>query len=529
MASITAKYLENDARAFFDSHPSDVQDQQRAVLRAARALDPATAEALTRQNARYLPSPARDAHLQALAEGAAAVVTGQQVGLFLGPLYTLYKAASAIQVAKSLSTLTGKPVVPVFWLQSEDHDLPEISRSVSPRLHGGVLDLRLPASSTDRVSVAHLTFAEELDHQLESLEDELSQLANGQEHLELIRRHYRVGAGWVEAFAGVLAELFADEGLVLVDPRDPRLARQAAPLHRRALEEASTISQALRKRVDALEEAGFSAAVHVRPDAPLSFFHPDGARGPRYRLEATESGFREIGGGGVHSLPKLLETLANEPLRFSTSALLRPIVQDTLLPTAAYVGGPGEIAYFAQLAPLYEHFGMPMPLLVPRARLRIVEPRTRRLLERLQVSPDDAARSEDELLALCATGEPNLPAPEEISARLLASFEQSFRETDASLRPSLPTLGRALDKTRATVEFAVSKLAANYAKARLRHDAGRTADVRRLQTLLHPENGPQERCFGFSYYAAKWGDRALVEAVLDAVVPFDPALKDLEP
>lgn len=529
MASITEKYLRNDARAFFDSHPSKTEDQQRAVLRAARSLDPVVADALVRQNARYHPSPARDAHIRSLAEGAAAVVTGQQVGLFLGPLYTLYKAASAIQVAKSLSQLTGKPVVPVFWLQSEDHDLPEIARSVVPRIHGGALDLRLPASPDDRVSVAHRTLPDELDQHLDALHDELSTLANGPEHLELIRRHYRVGATWVDAFAGVLAELFADEGLVLIDPRDPRLAPMAASIHRRAIEDAAELSRVLSERVTQLESAGFSASVYVRPDAPLSFFHPDGPEGPRYRLEATDDGYREIGGVGNHTQDSLLKTLEDEPLRFSTSALLRPILQDTLLPTAAYVGGPGEIAYFAQLAPLYEAFGLPMPLVVARARLRIIEPRSRRLLERLQVSADDTALSEDALLALCANGDATLPSPEEISAKLFASFDRVFEEIDAELRPELPALARPLDKTRATVEFAVSKLTTNYAKARLRQDTGRTADVRRLQALLQPENGPQERCHGFSYYAAKWGDRSLVEAVLGAVVPFDPALKDLEP
>lgn len=529
MASITEKYLNNDARAFFDTHPSSTEDQRRAVLRAARSLDPVVADVLVRQNARYVASPTRDAHIEALGQGAAAVVTGQQVGLFLGPLYTLYKAASAIQVAKSLSELTGKPVVPVFWLQSEDHDLPEIARSVVPRVHGGALDLSLPASPEDRVSVTHRTLPNELEQLLESLQDELSTLANGPEHLELIRRHYRVGATWVDAFAGVLAELFSDEGLVLINPRDPQLAPLAASVHRRAIKDAPELSRVLSERVSKLESAGFSASVYVRPDAPLSFFHPDGPAGPRYRLEATEGGYREIGGGGHHTRADLLKTLEDEPLLFSTSALLRPILQDTLLPTAAYVGGPGEIAYFAQLAPLYEAFGLPMPLVVPRARLRIIEPRSRRLLERLQVSPDDTARSEDDLLARCTDDGATLPSSEEISARLLGSFERAFRDIESELRPDLPTLGRPLDKTRATVEFAVSKLATNYAKTRLRQDAGRTSDVRRLQALLHPENGPQERCHGFSYYAAKWGDRALVEAVLDAVVPFDPALKDLEP
>src|SRR5439155_1167303 len=214
----------------------------------------------------------------------AAVVTGQQVGLFLGPLYTIYKAATAVVVARVLAAETGSPVVPVFWLQTEDHDLVEIASCSVPGV-GACETIAAPIAAENRISIAHHRLPAEIAGCLDQLEDALGDGSLAQAHLERLRRHYRPGVPWSAAFAGVLAALLA--------------------------------------------------------------------------------------------------ALRDEPRRFSTSALLRPIVQDTLLPTVAYVGGPSEVAYFAQLGPLYRAFDRTPPLVVPRARFRITDGRTRRLLDRL--------------------------------------------------------------------------------------------------------------------------------------------------
>ena len=300
------------------------------------------------------------------------------------------------------------------------------------------------------------------------------------EHLARLRRHYRPGAPWAEAFAGVLGELFAPEGLVLIDPREPALAQAVAPVHARALAEAAPIAAALIANDAELARAGFAIAVHVRPGAPLSFFHPEGPHGPRVRLEpAAGDGdrFVECGRTAVHGRAELAAALAADPLRFSTSALLRPIAQDTLLPTAAYVGGPGEVAYFAQLPPLYRAFGRPLPPIVPRARFRIVDERARRLLDRLGLSADDAARPEAELLArLRAADPPGAPGATtgaEVTARLLAPFVTAHGELAAQLAGAGPDLARALARTRGSVERAIGRLAGRVERAALYRDAAR--------------------------------------------------------
>jgi len=501
----------------------------RAVARARRPLAPEVHRVLVAQNARLAPSPARDANLETLRRGAAAVVTGQQVGLFLGPLYTLYKAASAVVLARALAERTGEPVVPVFWLQTEDHDLPEIA-SVTVPCRAGVATLAVPVDPANRIAIAHCGLPAEIDGCLDALAEALAdghaRTSHADEHLARLRRHYRPGAAWADAFAGVLAELFAPEGLVMIDPREPALARKVAPVHARALADAAPIAAALLANDAALAAEGFATAVHVRPGAPLSFYHPAGALGPRVRLEpaAGGGGFAECGGGAVHAPGELAAALAADPLRFSTSALLRPIVQDTLLPTAAYVGGPAEVAYFAQLAPLYRAFDRAPPLVVPRARFRIVDERPRRLLDRLGLTVADAERPEAELLARLRG--PGLGAAE-VGARLLAPFLAAHGELATALAGTDPAIAKALARTRGSVERAIGKLAGKVERAALYRDAALVDAVRRLRGLLVPDGAPQERKHGLAGFASRAGDRTIVERVLAAIDPFDPSLREL--
>lgn len=526
MSDIFAAYLAGEAREIYADHFADAEQRGRAVARAARPLAPAVAAVLARQNAKLAPSSAREENLAALRAGAPAVVTGQQVGLFLGPLFTFYKAASAVAAARALSRELERAVVPLFWLQTEDHDLLEIAECHVPCAGGPPLSLRLPASPADRVSIAHLRLPAGVDECRARLRAEIDNLPHAESHLACIGRHYRAGGGWAEAFAGVLAEMFAADGLVLLDARDAELGALAAPIHRRAIEEAAPIANAMLARRRWLEAAGYAPPVHVRAGAPLSFFHPRGSDGPRYRLEPVEGGFAEVGGDGVHSPRELLSTLEREPLCFSTSALLRPILQDSLLPTAMYVGGPAEVAYFAQLAPLYEAYGMTMPMILPRARLGVVEGKTRRTLARLGLEPADASRPEEELLARAAAGGDERLA---LETSLLGAFEAALAPLRAPIEAAGPGLGAAIEKTHAAVATAVSRLAAKYDKARLHRDAELVAEVRRLKDLLYPRDVPQERFYGISYFAARYGERAFLDEVLATIEPFDPRPRFLFP
>ena len=532
-ASVFSAYVAGDAKAFFASHFADHAARARATVRAVRPLTAQTLAALRAQNARLAPSAARDAHLDALQAGAAAVVTGQQVGLFLGPLYTLYKAASAIAISRALARETGKPVVPVFWLQTEDHDLPEVASCTLPRDGQSALKLEVPAAQDARISLAHCVLPAEVEQSTTALRAELERLPHAREHLERIERAYRPGAKWGDAFAQVIAELFAPEGLVVIDPRDPALAELTAAVHAQALQKAEPIANALTACCTALRAAGFEPQVHVRPGAPLSFFHASGAHGARSRLTPCERGYRRVAATEdvEHTVSELLEALARDPLSFSTSALLRPIVQDTLLPTAAYVGGPGEIAYFAQLAPLYAAFDMAMPLVVPRARFRVIEEKTQRVLDRLQLTLDDATRDAAGLAAAHASRNAAF-SPEQLEQTLHTRFDEALESALGQTGPLREQLRSAHEKTKAAVHAAASKLAEKHRSALAHQNDAVLRDIERVKQALQPSGEPQERVYGFSYYAARYGERPFIERVLQSLEtsdPFDPSLRDLRP
>ncbi|WP_193364466.1 bacillithiol biosynthesis cysteine-adding enzyme BshC [Corallococcus macrosporus] len=539
-SSFSTAWLRGDApaRSFLSDDYRHREGRARAVAAAAsRTVSPALLDVLGAQNARLGPSPARERNLALLAQpGTVAVVTGQQMGLFLGPLYTLYKAASAIVTARALQEETGRPCVPVFWLQTEDHDLPEIDHCVIPRPGGGPcrLALELPDAATSRAPIAHRHLGPSVLPALAALRAELEAEPHAAQFLSLLERAYRPEATLAGAFTDVLSSLFAEEGLLFLDPRDARLAPLAAPVHRFALQEAGPLSSALAARAEALTRAGYTVQVHIRPGSPLSFFSPDALDGPRYRLDPAQAGAWSLVGhpdNGTLSQDALQAALEHEPLRFTTSALLRPLLQDTWLPTAAYVGGPGELAYFAQLAPLYAHAGRPMPLAIPRARFRVLDDRTRRWLGKLELRPDDVGVPRDTLLTRLATrAAPGaLETPEALEARLFGAFSAELERVAGPVTALDANLQDAVRRTQGTVRVAVSRLTGRYRRALARRDATAAEQVDRLRTFLFPEDAPQERVLGLPYFACRVGARAFTQQVLDACVPFSGDSKDLTP
>ncbi|HVP68388.1 MAG TPA: bacillithiol biosynthesis cysteine-adding enzyme BshC [Anaeromyxobacteraceae bacterium] len=521
---------ETAAGDLLPSWPFDEAAWDDAARRAGRRrASPELLAELGRQSAALPPSPARERNVLALgAQGASAVVTGQQVGLFLGPLYTLHKAATAVARARDLAARTGRPCVPIFWLQTEDHDFDEVAHAevLAP---AGRRTLGLPpeAAAERRVSLAHRRLPPEADSLVAALADLLEPLPHGAEVAALVSRHYRAGRSPGAAFAGVLAELFAEEGLVVLDPRTEAVARLAAPVVRRSVEEAAAIGEALVARGRELRARGFAEQVPARPDASLAFFHPRGPAGPRYRLSRTAEGFETPEGPVASSA--VLERLERDPLSFSSSALLRPLVQDALLPTAAYVGGPAEIAYFAQLPPLYDLFGLEMPLVAPRARLRILEAPVRRELSRLELAPADVDRPREELVRRIAPRLDGLPPPEALRASMLGPIERELDRVAPVAARLDAGLERALRRTRRHVAKGVDRFLARLDRAALQADALAAARLERVLEALRPSGQPQERVYAFPPFAARAGPRVFVRALVEAAAPLGAGVRDVTP
>jgi bacillithiol biosynthesis cysteine-adding enzyme BshC len=508
--------------------PTEEGAWAEAARRASRrSLAPGLLAELRRQSAALPPSPARERNLDALSRpGATVVVTGQQVGLFLGPLYTLHKAATIVSRSRMVERLTGLPCVPVFWLQTEDHDWTEIA-CAEVLVQSGRRVLSLPPESPEaaRVSLSHRVLPPGVEGLVSTLADLLEPLPHAAEVAGLLARHYRAGASPGAAFAGVLAELFAREGLVLLDPRTPAVSRLAAPVLRRAVVEQAEIGELLTARAGELSARRFSEQVHTRRGTSLAFFHPRGPGAPRYRLVRDGTGFSTP--EGPIARDALLARLDEDPLWFSTSALLRPLVQDTLLPTAAYVGGPAECTYFAQLPPLYAHLGLELPMIAPRARLRLLVPKARRELERLGLRTTDIDRPREDLLRELVARPPGLPPGAALRERLLGSLERELSTLAPTLVGLDPLLERKVRKTLDHAGFAVGKLVGGVEQALARKDDVTVNRLDRLLEALRPSGKPQERVYSFPALAARAGCRALVDAVVEAAGPLSPAVRDV--
>jgi bacillithiol biosynthesis cysteine-adding enzyme BshC len=530
---------EPSARAFL---PRDFRDgaARLAAARdaAGRRVSPAVLEVLREQQAALPASAARDANLKALARGeTAVVVTGQQVGLFLGPLYSLYKAASAIAVARALTAESGVRCVPLFWLQTEDHDYAEIASCHVQGADGAPVTLSLPPepAAEARVSIAHRRLGPEVSSLVDRLAEALGEGPAAAEVVAIVRAHYQPGRPLAAAFAGVLATIFAEDGLLIFDPREARVAAAAAPLYRRALDEAGAVEAALHARGEALAAAGFGQQIPVREGCALLFFHEGDARGPRYRLKRARDRWELAGLANTVEDAEIRRALGAEPLRFSTSAQLRPLVQDTLLPTAAYVGGPAEVSYFAQLGPVYDHLRVPQPLVVPRARFRVVDAPTRRRLDALGLAAADAERPRGELVARLAASRSGAtsagqPTPDALRARA-AGIAPAVDEIARALLAVDGGASRAVTRSRGSIDHALGRLLARYEHALAARDATALARLDKVVAALAPEGVPQERVYAWPSLAARLGGAALRRLVLDrlAADAFPVAVQELTP
>jgi len=362
------------------------------VQRATRADRRRVIEALRRQQEQLNAGPQSMAALAALASpDALAIVTGQQAGLFGGPLYTLYKALTTCKLARYWSGRLGKPVVPVFYVVSEDHDFIEVQGA--GYLEGGQhykKAIYSPAGLGERAPVGSVTLDIGIEAVLQELAASVTDSGFKAEIIALLASCYREGAGFASAFTGWYARLLGELGMVFLDPADPELKRLAAPLFRGELEEQVTVER-MEIVNEELQASGYHIQLPVHPLRPGLFLLRDG----RHSLERAEGGYRNLHTGEILTIDELLAA----PEQLSPKAALRPLFEDYLLPTLAYVGGPGEIAYWAQLKGVYAGFGLPMPLVVPRAGFTLVEGRSRRTLERFGIDALEMVRQPEAILA----------------------------------------------------------------------------------------------------------------------------------
>jgi len=515
-AKLFTAFLDDFSRvSSYYAHPptaAGIDAAARAVKMDAGARKHVV-EILREQNERFAPlqklDPATARNLERLSGGAVAVVTGQQVGLFSGPAYTFYKALSAIRVAEE-ATRRGIDAVPVFWLATEDHDIAEVNHTYW-NTRNGLMRYELPANDSGR-RVGEIVLGAEVEPLVSTAVATLEG-PFAEQVAAALHESYKPGDTYGSAFGKLMARIFAGRGLILLDQIDPRFHRLAAGHFESAVRRSSQIRDALLARSKELEHAGFHSQVKVTRETTLLFWSITDRREP---IRSKNGGF--MVGDAEFSEQDLLVEIERQPGAFSPSALLRPAIQDSLLPTAAYIGGPAEVAYLAQSQVVYQALGVNMPAVLPRASFTVIEQPIARFLGQYDLGLRDL-----------------LAGPQHLRARmeqksLPEALSTKFEETESSLREMLKvyeeplanldsTLLEALRASERKILHQVEQLKGKVARAENFRSGVIDRHERILLDSLHPESRLQERTHCALPLLASCGPELLDELLSRASAP----------
>jgi bacillithiol biosynthesis cysteine-adding enzyme BshC len=463
----------------------DYPDERRAALVAA----------LRAQNG---DSPS----LQKLAQpGTVAVITGQQVGLFSGPAYTIYKAMAAARMAQQL-TDRGLPAVPVFWLATEDHDFAEINHAWVFGAAGEPAAVRVAAPSDLAGKTPPVGGIPIAQPPLDELRAALAGLPFTEEVMAIVEAAYLPGATLGQGFRALLKTLLVKLDLIYLDPLDPAIRTIGAPFIAKALAAAPELKTQLIARNRELADAGYHAQVHLDAKTSLFFLLEKGERAALRRKDSEYA------------------SLADRADQVSPNALLRPVWQDYLLPTVAYVGGPGELAYLAQSEVVYQELLGRMPVVMSRSGFTVLDARSQKLLHRYHLHVPQVMTHQDALQERIA----HTLIPESLSQSLASATADITRIMDqvtAKLDAFDPTLAKATGKSRAKVLYQLEKIGKKTARETLRRDARATSDAHHLASMLYPHRHPQERFYSILPFLAQHG-LDLIDQLYNAVEPMCP-------
>ncbi|HJU92660.1 MAG TPA: bacillithiol biosynthesis cysteine-adding enzyme BshC [Pyrinomonadaceae bacterium] len=448
-------------------------------------------------------------------EDCIAIVSGQQAGLFTGPLYTVYKAISAVKLAGCLRQRNTK-AVPVFWIAAEDHDFAEVAKA---EIIGRDCQLKHVEVSTDLhregKPVGHVT----LDHSINLVVDQLFECLLPKSEFAadmkaLVKNAWQPGRGYVESFATMMTSLLGHYGLIFLDPLDPELKRLAAPLYSEAARRAPEIATAIEQRSRDLESAGYHAQVLATANSFPLFLHDD--EGKRHAMVRVENGkYRAKDIDEEHTADELAAMALQMPERFSPNVTLRAVVQDYLLPTIAYHGGAAEIAYFAQTTEVYRVLERPATPILPRSSMTMIERHTGRVMEKYGLSLTDFFEGLEPVMKRVV--EEHLSAD---TAKLFANAEENMNRELDRLRHELesvdPTLASALDTGRKKINYQLDGLRTRFVRAQMNRDEAAHRQLQRAFDQLYPNKDLQERHINITSLLARHGTY-VIEWIYNAI------------
>ena len=440
------------------------------------------------------------------------IITGQQAGLFTGPLYTIFKALTAIKLANELRTRNVN-AIPVFWIAAEDHDFAEVNHTRLVNREGQLMTITYTACSpTEGKPVGAVTLREGITENIDELIAALPESEFTPQLIADLRESYQPGTGFADAFGKMMMKLFGKFGVVLINPLDDRLKHIGGTIYAQAMQRAPEFADALVKQSAALEAAGYHAQVYTSNESVPLFMMDEGRR---TAMVQRDGHFYLKGREKRFPREELLDTVQRCPNCFSPNVTLRPIVQDFLLPTAIYIGGPAEIAYFAQLRAGYKLLGRIDPLVLSRASFTLLEKRHAKTLSKNGLQFSDLFAGLNEVMT--KIGEQSLD--KETAATFDETeqvFEAQLEKLQATLQKVDPSLAAALKGGRASILSNIQRLRATYVKNVSQRDEAVRHQIERAFAVLYPNKGLQEREINVSYFLARYGYE-LLDHIYDEV------------
>jgi bacillithiol synthase len=506
---------EAGARPFYKSLPPDNHSDLHWAGVTDGSSVPAHWPELIRLLAEQNTLSSAQAALEALGNGAGTVLTGQQAGLFGGPLFTAFKAATAVTRARQ-ATATGRPHAAIFWVASEDHDFAEINHVSFPaRRELRMLTYPEPAGAPRPVGRIVL------DEQITPLIEQAWELLGPSDAMEALAAAYKPGRTFAQAFAEFYSRAFAAQGLLVVDAGGREFHRIGAPVLRAALERADELHAALLERNRELEAAGYHAQVAVAAQSSLLFLIDEktGARLAlkRIALSAEEPDGLWQAGREKYATSDLVGILEAEPERISPSALLRPVFQDFLLSTSLTIGGPAEIAYFAQSGVLFERILGRITPVQPRLSATLVEPAIAELLRKHELSLERVfAETPASLAQLLAARSMPIESKRKLAAAGTALDAElgTLLEWMSSLDAGL---GQSAETAAGKIQYQMNRLRTLAANFQLQREASLGRHAEAICQALYPGGTLQERVHGAAYYFSKYGFELAEELSAQAV------------
>jgi len=485
------------------------------VLSAYRVDRNRVCDALEAMNRRWGAGQTTLDNIQLLRESdCIAVVSGQQAGLFTGPLYTIYKALAAVKLAGCLRQRETK-AVSVFWIAAEDHDFAEVAKAEFIGRDCQLKNVEVTeALHREGQPVGQVM----VDDSIDAVVDQMFELLPNSEFADdikaLVKNAWQPGRGYVESFAIMMTSLLGRYGLIFLDPLDPELKKLAAPLYAEAAQRAPEIAAAIEKRSSDLESAGYHAQVLATSNSFPLFLHDE--QGARHAVVRVENGkYKAKDVQQEYTAEELAALALEKPERFSPNVTLRAVVQDYLLPTIAYYGGAAEIAYFAQTAEVYRLLERPATPILPRSSLTMIERHTGRVLERYNLTLKDFFEGLDPVIKRVV--EEVLGAD---TAKLFAKTEENINQELDSLREDLesidPTLAGALETGRKKINYQLEGLRTRFVRAQMGRDEAAHRQLQRAFDQLYPNKDLQERHINITSLLARHGTY-VIEWIFNAI------------